>query len=274
MSFTLRPLSLEELQEFFNEDAKKIINYFIKKAIFSQPERIDGQLDLPIHIPKEHIEQRVVQALWVEWIWAGSYPVDVLNLQDKRWADVKMLSARVNKDWYMTNADSGETSLAQKFKETWKWLDQLFENQEYERIMTERLQILSNKLNSVIESQNLDHIYYFILLRGWDKLHIVWMEVNLKYLNNVVVDTERTTENSVFISNFMEKKYGYLKIYKAKKRLELRLKPRQRYEDNLCIEFDLSDSLDKEAINLLEKSRQWLDLNKYWLDKAKTIFNQ
>jgi hypothetical protein len=40
MSYVLRPLKIEELNNFFDDKSILILNYFIKKAIFSQPERV------------------------------------------------------------------------------------------------------------------------------------------------------------------------------------------------------------------------------------------
>ena len=89
MNLVLTPLTIIELKTFFDDDALAVITYFLKKSIVSQPEKLPKQDDLPIHIPKEHIEQWVVQALGATPIGAGSYPVDVITSD---WgADVKML---------------------------------------------------------------------------------------------------------------------------------------------------------------------------------------
>jgi len=37
----LRPLSLEELNNIFNDKSLSVLDYFIKKSIFSQPERME-----------------------------------------------------------------------------------------------------------------------------------------------------------------------------------------------------------------------------------------
>lgn len=75
----LEPLKKEELHKLFDDDAKNIIEYFIKKSVFSQPEKMVWQKDLPIQIPKEHIEQWITQALWIESKWAWSYAIDLLD---------------------------------------------------------------------------------------------------------------------------------------------------------------------------------------------------
>lgn len=272
--YVLRPLDLSEIKTFFDKDARTVIDFFIKKSIFSQPERKPWQNILPVQIPKEHIEQWVVQALWVEWIGAWSYPVDVINRTQKWGADIKMLSASVDDDWNFTAGDSGETSLAQKFQWTWNELDQLFANKEYERIKTEWLEIYVNKLNEVVENEDLVKVYYFILLRGWDKLHIVWMEVILNNIKNVSVDTKRTTLSSVFLKGFINDTLWYLKIYKAKKRLELRLKPKKWLDNWYCLTFELDTMIDNTEIDLLEMIKNKEDLNKYWLEKAQKLFTK
>jgi hypothetical protein len=37
--YVLRPLNIKEIENFFSNDARKVMDYFIKKSIFSQPER-------------------------------------------------------------------------------------------------------------------------------------------------------------------------------------------------------------------------------------------
>lgn len=274
MNYILKPLSKDKLSSFFNNKSISIIEYFIKKSVFSQPERVIWQKKLPIQVPKEHIEQWLVQAMWIDWIGAWSYALDVINRAEKWWADVKMLSAKINDKWELTNADTWETSLAQKFKKTWSDLDVLFKNQDFETIKKEWLWIYEDKLNQVKNSNDLENIYYFILVRGWSKLYLLWMEVLLENLNNTSVDMYRTDKKwtqSVFINWFIDNEYWYTKIYKAKKRLELRLKAKKWHEDNLCITFNLD--LDTEEINLLQEiNNNNFDINKYWEEKAKKIF--
>lgn len=274
MSFVLRPLSIDELKIFFDDNSIKILNYFIKKSIFSQPERVKWQRKLPIQVPKEHIEQWLVQSIWIDWIWAGSYALDVVNRANKWWADVKMLSAQTDDDWKLINWDTWETSLAQKFIETWSNLDNLFENKEFETIKTEWLTIYKNKLELVKDINKLDNIYYFILVRWWTKLYLLWMEVLLNNLVNTSVDIDRTDKpntQSVFINWFLDNKYWFTKIYKAKKRLELRLKAKNWNDDNLCLVFDLD--VDTEEIDFLELLKdEKFNINEYWIIKAKKLF--
>jgi len=276
MTFVLRPLNINELRLFFDDNSLKILNYFIKKSIFSQPERIKWQNKLPVQVPKEHIEQWLVQAIWIDGIGAWSYALDVINRDEKWGADVKMLSAQIDENWDITNADTGETSLAQKFKETWSNLDTLFKNKDFEIIKTEWLTIYKNKLEQVKNNNNLENIYYFILIRWGAKLYLLWMEVLLENLVNTTVDITRTDKpntQSVFINWFLDAKYWFTKIYKAKKRLELRLKAKNWNDDNLCLVFDLD--VDTEEIDFLELLKnENFDINSYWINKAKKLFEK
>ena len=123
----LRPLPKEELNNFFSQYSLKVIQYFMNISLFAQPEVYKHKESLSIQIPKEHLEQWFVQALQVEAVGAGSYHIDILK-PNKWGADVKMLSCKVDKNNNLTNGDSGETSLAQKFKGTGISLDDMFKN--------------------------------------------------------------------------------------------------------------------------------------------------
>ena len=57
----ITPLKKDKLEEFFNKDAQNLLKYFLFKAIFSQPELVNNQSKIPIQVPKEHIEQWLVQ---------------------------------------------------------------------------------------------------------------------------------------------------------------------------------------------------------------------
>ena len=101
-------------------------------SLFAQPEVYKNKASLPIQIPKEHLEQWFVQSLKVEAVGAGSYPIDILKANE--WgADVNMLSCKVDKNDNLTSGDSGETSLAQKFVGTGISLDDMFNQEQYQK---------------------------------------------------------------------------------------------------------------------------------------------
>lgn len=262
----LKPLTKEELMEIFNSTAVGIIEHYMKIAIFSQPEPVEGQAKLPIQVPKEHLEQWIVQAIGASPVGAGSYPVDIIK--DSFGADVKMLSCKT-KNGKLSNSESGETSLAQKFGETGTNLDELFKNKKYNEILEGWKVILINKLSKVIHDKNINTIYYFFILRADTKFHLCATKVNIDNINYCSVDEEKSTDKSVFINDFIDKSYGTVKIYKSKKRMELRLKPRHWVDVNKTIEFDFSNYCSEEA-NIINYAKQ-NELSKYHKNKLKAI---
>ena len=208
----LRPLKQDELKEIFDETAQKIINYYLDRAVKFQPELMEGQKELPIQVPKEHAEQWLAQALGAQSVGAGSYPVDVY-LPGKFGADIKVLS------WGKGKKISGETSLAQKFEEAGADLDTLFKNQQHDEILLGWKKILTNKLRTFVNDMNVNDIYYFFFLRADTKFYLCGCKVDYEEIRNVKVNKNRTTDKNVFVDDFIDKEYGNIKIYKAKKRM-------------------------------------------------------
>ena len=256
MGYVLTPLSLEELRTFFDDNALEVITYFLKKSIIAQPEKLPSQNNLPIQIPKEHIEQWIVQALGATPLGAGSYPVDVIT--DKWGADVKMLSCKTDGNGDLKNADSGETSLAQKFGDDNfgddNTLDQLFSQKKYTFIWSKWKEILVDKYKRVEDEYDITDIYYFIVLRAGSIFHLCSLKVDLSKLDDTVINDTRSTNDSIWIKEFINDDYGHVKIYKAKKRFELRLKPKKWVDDNMVISFDtnfkqISTDIREQIIN-------------------------
>ncbi|KAB7886418.1 hypothetical protein GA417_05565 [Poseidonibacter ostreae] len=248
----ITPLTREELTSYFDDTAISVIQYFLKKSILSQPERIEGQADLPIQIPKEHIEQWIVQSLGANSIGAGSYPIDVY-LND--WgADVKMLSCKIDKEGNLKNADSGETSLAQKFSDgnfgDNNSLDALFNNREFLYIWDRWKDIIINKYERVEKDLNINRILYFFILRAGTKFHLCGVKLNLRNLKSTSINEERSTNDSIWINDFIDLNYGHTKIYKAKKRFELRLKPKYWFDNNKLLTFDTN--FEQSIVNIRE----------------------
>ncbi len=241
----LRPLSLVELKKIFDDTAIEVLNYFIKKSVFSQPERIIGQEHLPIQVPKEHIEQWVVQAIGANPVGAGNYGVDVVK-PGVFGADVKMLSCKIDTFGNVTNSDSGETSLAQNFKDTGISLDQLFQEQRYDQIVDGWKEIIRHKLQKVKDEQAVEKIYYIFILRAGLSFKLCGMEVNINELANI--KPSRASASSLFIDNFIDLNYGNIKIYKAKKRMELRLRPKYWVDHNMTLNFALN--FNSEQVNI------------------------
>jgi len=263
----LRPLPKIEIETFFSEHSLKVFQYFMNVSLFAQPEVTKDKDSLPIQIPKEHLEQWFVQALQVESVGAGSYPIDILK--PKEWgADIKMLSCKLDKNGNLTKGDSGETSLAQKFTGTGASLDKMFDNKQYQSIISGWLGLWNNKLAEVKKEQSIEKIYYFFFLRGTEKeSYLCGFEVDTNNINTTQItqrDEDKDIKSSIFLDGVIDEKYGNSKIYKSKKRLELRLKPKKLLEDGFLIPI-LTEIPEKEDIYSLvqDKARY----NKFMKDK-------
>ncbi|MGG5461192.1 hypothetical protein [Clostridium sp. B9] len=263
----LKPVRKSELMEIFDETSLDVLRFYIKKAMLSQPEILIGQDPLSVQVPKEHIEQWIVQAIGGKPVGAGSYPVDIIH--GKYGIDVKMLAAKTTKNGELANSDSGETSLAQKFTESGVALDEMFKERKYGDIVDGWKDILFNKLNRVCKEQSLEKIYYFFILRSEKNFHLCATSVDINEINNM--DVLRGTDSSVFVSGLIDERFGNGKIYKAKKRLELRLKPKYWYEAGYTLDFDLDFIIPAKNIRNLIKEGS---LEEYSRELYKFLINE
>lgn len=263
----LTPMNITELREIFDDSAIEVLEYFIQKSVFSQPERIPGQEYIPIQVPKEHIEQWVVQAIGAKPVGAGNYGVDVIK-EGVFGADVKMLSCKIDSLGRLADSDSGETSLAQNFKDTGVSLDKLFEEKKYDVIVEGWKEIIYHKLDKVRKEQGVRKIYYIFILRAGTTFRLCGIKVDIDQLNNI--KSGEPTSSSLFIENFIDSNYGKVKIYKAKKRLELRLRPKYWVDHNMTINFDLNFNSEQVDIRKLVEDKK---LYEYEQNILKDIFS-
>lgn len=252
-NYVINPLTSEELNGFLDDKSRDIIKYFIVKSLFSQPEPKLDQNQIPIQIPKEHVEQWFTQALNVHSVGAGSYPIDIYNLEQKWGADIKMLNIKVDKFGNITNSSSGEASLGQKFTGPGIDLDTWFAQKEYEKIKDSWVNLYNEKYNSIKDKYEINKIYYFFILRPGTQVegadfYFTGAIIDLDNLHKIEVNKKKTTSKSVFLNHFIDNDYGNIKIYKAKKRLELRLNPKKWIENGFSLK--ISTSFQNKPINL------------------------
>jgi hypothetical protein len=255
--YVINPLSSKELLNFLDDKSKDIIRYFLIKSLFAQPEPKAEQRQLPIQIPKEHIEQWFTQALEVKPVGAGSYPIDIYNEREKWGADIKMLNIKLDKSGKVSNSDSGEASLGQKFEGPGINLDDLFSKGKYVEIKNSWIKLYYEKYKSLNKIHKIDKIYYFFILRPGTQIegadfYFTGAVINLDNLAKVKVNKNRTTKKSVFLNDFIDNSYGNTKIYKAKKRLELRLHPKKWIDNNASLK--ITTSFISKHVNLREEN--------------------
>ncbi|MBU1164568.1 hypothetical protein KKA15_03330 [Patescibacteria group bacterium] len=263
-------LSKQEIKEIFDNKSIKTIEYLLKKVLFSQPELLPGQKEDNIQIPKEFLEQWVAQGLGWERVGSGSYPIDVYSKEKKFGADVKFMSAAVDSEDNFKKGVTGESSLGQKFVDAGTDLDQDFASKEYDKILNGWKKILSEKMQKPIKDYDLKQVYYFIFLRGGNSIHLAVAKVFPSKIKNLAVKS--ATGKSVFVDGFIDASYGNVKIYKSKKRMELRCLPKKMKEDQLLISWDFKASLDDKGVNLRKIIVDELKFNKYVKKIIKKFF--
>lgn len=230
-------LPQEDINRFIDKKAYDVIYYLLRKVAFSQPE-VQNMNELSgIQITKEFLEDWIAQACGLQKKGAGNYPIDVYK-NGEFGIDVKFLTTKVKIDGTFAKGDSNETSLSQNFKLVGVGLDQLFESKNHDEILKQWVLVLQDKINKPIKDFNLKEIYYFIFLRASNKIYLSIAKVNHAKLTKLSV--RNATNTSVFVNNFLDPKYGNVKIYKSKKRMELRLTPLNLDNDNklICWNFE------------------------------------
>ena len=270
--FVLKFLTKKEIEEIFDKDSKLVIDYLLKKVLFSQPELLPGEKNGNIQMTKEFLEDWVAQALNWKIIGAGNYPIDVYSKKDKVGADVKFLSSKVDDNGDFINGTSNETSLSQKFKSAGKNLDQLFKRKKKKEILEGWTKILIEKNEIPIKDYNLKYIYYFIFIRGESSINLAVAKVNKELIPNIKIS--KFTDTSVFISGYVDDKYGNVKIYKSKKRIELRCIPKKLEKDNLLIKWNFDENLKyQKPIRLRDIVGNKNKFKKYISQKIKEFFD-
>ncbi len=156
------------------------------------------------------------------------------------------MSIKVDKHGNILDVESGETSLAQKFTES--NLDSYFIDGDFDKIKDLWVEILVDKYNKVIEDTGLKKIYYIFLMRGNMDYYLFIANLNYELISkkNLRVNYDRSTKDSVYLNGFIDNKFGSIKIYKAKKRLELRLLPKFIIDNNFCYKFNPLKYPDKK----------------------------
>jgi hypothetical protein len=270
--FVLEFLTKSEIEKIFDNDSKLVIDYLLKKVLFSQPELLPDEKGGNIQMTKEFLESWVAQALDWKIIGAGNYPIDVYSEKDKIGADVKFLSAKTDKNGNFKNGTSNETSLSQKFTSAGKNLDQLFKQRKKKAILDGWIDILVQKNDIPISDYGLNHIYYFIFIRGGHSINLAIAKVNKEIIPNIKIS--KLTDTSAFISGYVDDKYGNVKIYKSKKRIELRCNAKNLHDDKLLIRWDFSKNLkNQKSVRLREIIIHENSFKKYISQKIKEFFN-
>jgi hypothetical protein len=144
-----------------------------------------------------------------KWVGKGNYCVDV-NLDDGNIAiDVAVLT--------LHNSFTNEKSIIQCFGKS--DLDGLFVKMEGENMIN----FFRDKLAQKFEKCEAKTIYYLLFVCNEKMISLVCLELRKELIRGMEFGSFTKKMKSVNVLNFIEEQYGKVKLYKSKKRVELRL---------------------------------------------------
>lgn len=123
----------------------------------------------------------------------------------------------------MNKVESNEKSLIQNFKKTGKDLDILFKEHKFEEAIKMFMAHYKEKLDEVIKTKEMRALYYLGFVSTVEEVFLVNFKINVENIQNVGVKKATKGGVSIFLNNFIMPGHGNVKLYKSKKRIELRL---------------------------------------------------
>lgn len=124
----------------------------------------------------------------------------------------------------MNNSQSNEKSLIQNFSCSGDNLDKLFKEKKFDEAVELYKKDLNSKLTNAINTKNLKSIYVLAFITFKMNIYLVCFKYYLDRLNNIKSGGfVSKQEKNIITSGFIDPNYGNVKLYKSKKRLELRL---------------------------------------------------
>ena len=155
-----------------------------------------------------------------EQIGKGNFPMDVLTSHNDGIDAFCVI---------MKDTESNEKSLIQKFIKSGKDLDNLFKEKKFGEAVQMFKNDYKDKLDGAILKKAFRNIYYLGFICTIDEILLVNFKINIDNIQhvgvkNVIKAKAGCDPSSIMLKNFISSQYGNVKLYKAKKRIELRLR--------------------------------------------------
>jgi len=190
----------------------KILKEYVKKDLDGNKEYFDDlNITYRISDPKkgEWILNKAIKD--GKLVGNGNKNIDII-INDKIWIDVSVLT--------LNNNCTNEKSIMQNFSNS-NDLDVLFNTNAGE----EAVEIFRNKfIEKCSFKDNIKKdIYYMIFICKNKNVYITCLKLNPENISNMKFSGFTKTCKNISIENFIDTQIGNVKLYKSKKRLELRL---------------------------------------------------
>ena len=207
----ISPVNINELDINVNILSEKIKDYFTPSRIQFIKDTSTNNLVLDSNYMEWALKQSIINS---EWIGQGNAPMDIIvnNI------GIDVLCCCINKN------ETNEKSLIQNFSSCGSELDILFKNGKKEIILNSFINNFKNKMNKFIDERKCDQLYYMAFISDTTSIYMYLLKINLHNLCNIICSDFTNNNISLNISNIINNSYGHTKIYKSKKRIEIRFK--------------------------------------------------
>lgn len=165
----------------------------------------------PTKLDYRTIEELIADGTGGKHVACGNAPIDVVF--ERTGIDVKQVTAK--------GRQTGESSLLQNFKKEGCDLDSDFKDEMYQDIADGFADGLRSKLENAMQDYDLEKIIHLWIVYNETNISYVAFELELDALGLVTYNS--VTKSSIFLDNILDESYGNCKIYKPKKRIEVRL---------------------------------------------------
>ena len=142
----------------------------------------------------------------------GHCPIDVTK--DNKGIDILCVCLNGT----MTN----EKSIMQNFSNCGNNLDNLFENGKYQETLSLFIKEYHIKLLNAKKTKNINKLYYCAFISTDINVYISVFKINLECISNIKYENITKKKKSIKFKGFIDDKYGFTKLFKSKKRLEIR----------------------------------------------------
>jgi hypothetical protein len=207
----LYPISLNTIN-YLNVDLLKemIKNYMSQERL----EYYSSTNSKNLELESGFSEYWIAKATNGKRIGDGNCPVDIItNTGDI--IDVMCLC--------LNNNYTNEKSIIQNFANGGNNLDELFEKNKISKAINIYTEHYFNKINKCIQEYNTKNIYYYTFISTSTNIYLSIFKLNVKNIYNIKELNISKKCKSINCYNFIDDNYGTTKLYKSKKRLELRL---------------------------------------------------
>jgi hypothetical protein len=126
----------------------------------------------------------------------------------------------------MNNKYSNEKSLIQNFNDSGSDLDILFKEKNHIKAVELFKENLYKKISDVKKKEDLTDLYIYAFISTLTEVFLVCFKLHSEKIKDIISGgfVGKTTKCvNIHINNFIDPNYGNVKLYKSKKRMELRL---------------------------------------------------